>query len=221
MPRRTLILLALLVVAGAGLFVWTSDWLTLEWLKDHRDDLVAFCESNMLLMVGAYCAAFITVGALCLPGAGLFALAGGMLFGHAFGTLLATLSAVTGATLAFLAARHLLYDWVHARFARAFKVINRGVQQDGAFYVFTLRLIIVVPFFIVNPVMGLTDMRLRTFVVASALGMIANSFMWVNAGTMLNRIDHLEDVLSGPVVLSFALVGILPLVLKWLFFRGK
>jgi uncharacterized membrane protein YdjX (TVP38/TMEM64 family) len=78
-----------------------------------------------------------------------------------------------------------------------------------------------VPFFLVNPILGLTAMPLRTFVVASTLGMVANSFMWVNAGTMLNRIDRVEDVLSGPVVLSFALVGILPLVLKWLFFRGK
>ena len=221
MPRRSLILLALLAVAVAALSFWTADWLTLAWLKSHRDDLVAFCQRNMLLMVVAYCAAFVAVGTLCLPGAGLFALAGGMLFGHALGTLLATFSAVLGATLAFLAARHLLHDWARARFARAFEVINRGVLRDGALYVFMMRLIIVVPFFLVNPVMGLTDMRLRAFVFASTLGMVANSFMWVNAGTMLNRIDHLEDVLSWPVIASFGLVGVLPLVLKWLFFRGK
>ena len=221
MPRRSLILLAVLVIAGAGLFTWASDWMTLAWLKDHRDDLMSFCKRNMMLMVAAYCGAFVAWAALCLPGVGLFALAGGMVFGHALGTLLATTSAVAGATLAFLAARHLLHDWAHARFVRAFQIINRGVLRDGAFYVFMLRLIIVVPFFIVNPVMGLTDIRLRTFVVASTLGMVANSFMWVNAGTMLNRIDRIEDVLSWPVIASFTLVGVLPLMLKWLFFRGK
>jgi uncharacterized membrane protein YdjX (TVP38/TMEM64 family) len=148
-------------------------------------------------------------------------MAGGMVFGHWMGTAMATISAIAGATVAFLVARHLLRDWVHARFAGMFAVIDRGVARDGGFYLFTLRLIIVVPFFLVNPILGLTAMPLRTFVVASTLGMVANSFMWVNAGTMLNRIDRVEDVLSGPVVLSFALVGILPLVLKWLFFRGK
>lgn len=221
MPRRSLILLVALVIAGSVLFTWASDWMTLEWLKDHRDDMVEFCQGNMALMVAAYCGAFAAWAALCLPGVGLFALAGGLVFGHVLGTILATASAVAGATLAFLAARHLLHDWSHARFAGAFRVINRGVERDGAFYVFMLRLIIVVPFFIVNPVMGLTAMRLRTFVVASIFGMLANSFMWVNAGTMLNRIERIEDVLAGPVVASFALMGVLPLVLKWLFFRKK
>ena len=221
MPRRTLFLLALLVVAGAGLFVWASDWLTLAWLKGNRDALVAYCRQNMMFAAMTYMAFFALWAALCLPGVGPLAMAGGMVFGHWMGTAMATTSAIAGATVAFLVARHLLRDWVHARFAGMFAVIDRGVARDGGFYLFTLRLIIVVPFFLVNPILGLTAMPLRTFVVASTLGMIANSFMWVNAGTMLNRIDRVEDVLSGPVVLSFALVGILPLVLKWLFFRGK
>jgi uncharacterized membrane protein YdjX (TVP38/TMEM64 family) len=220
-PRRSLILLAVLAAAGVGLFIWASDWLTLEWLKEHRDELLAFCQRNMALTVAAYCGAFVTWAALCLPGVGLFALAGGMLFGHVLGTLLAATSATCGATLAFLAARHLLHDWAHARFARMFRIINRGIERDGPLYVFMSRLIIVMPFFLINPVMGLTDIRLRTFVVASILGMVGNSFMWVNAGTMLNRIERIEDVLSAPVIASFTLVGVLPLVLKWLFFREK
>ncbi len=221
MPRRPLILLALLAFTLAALSFWAADWLTLAWLKAHRDELVALCRRNMLLAAAAYCVVFVAAGALCLPGTGLLALAGGMLFGQAAGTLLATSSAVLGAALAFLAARHLLHGLAHARFARAFEAINRGVLRDGALYVFMLRLIIVVPYFIVNPVMGLTRMRLRTFVAASTLGMLANSFIWVNAGTMLNRIDRVEDVLAPPVIASFALVGVLPLFFKWLFFRGK
>ncbi|MBL8382160.1 MAG: TVP38/TMEM64 family protein [Burkholderiales bacterium] len=221
MPARSLAALAAFTLVAGLAFAATADWLSLEWLKDHRDDLLAYCQRHMLLAVLAYCAAFVAWGALCLPGAGLFALAGGMMFGHLLGTVLATLSATLAAVLAFLIARHLLHDWVHARFARAFRVIDRGVLRDGAFYVFMLRLIIVVPFFVVNPVMGLTDMRVRTFAWASALGLTANAFLWVNAGTMLNRIERLDDILSAPVAASFALVGVLPLILKWLFLRRK
>ncbi len=221
MPRRTLVLLLVLAVASAGVFMLTSDWLTLAWLKAHRDELIALCRRNMPAFVFGYLLGFAAWAALCLPGVGLFALAGGVLFGTVLGTALATVAAVAGATLAFLAARHLLSGWAHARFARAFAAIDRGVARDGALYVFMLRLIIVVPFFVVNPVMGLTAMRLSTFVWASALGMLANTFMWVNAGTMLSRIDRIEDVLSAPVVLSLTLVGVLPLVLKWLFLREK
>ncbi len=221
MPRRTLVALLLLVLLGAGLFVWAADWLTLEWLRSHRDDLMAYCQQNMLMIVLAYCATFILFATLCLPGAGLITLAGGMLFGQWLGVVLATFSAVVGATLAFLIARHLLHDWVHARFARAFALIDRGIARDGPLYLFMLRLIVFVPFFVVNPVMGLTDMRLRVFVVASTLGMLANTFVWVNAGTMLGQINHLQDVFSGRVVFALALIGVLPLALKWLFFRGK
>ncbi len=210
-----------LALLGAGIFLWAADWLTLEWLRSHRDDLMAFCRHNMPMAVLAYCATFILFATLCLPGAGLITLAGGMLFGQLLGVALATFSAVVGASFAFLIARHLLHDWVHARFARAFALIDRGITRDGPFYLFMMRLIVFVPFFVVNPVMGLTDMRLRVFIVASTLGMLANTFVWVNAGTMLGQIDHLDDVFSGRAIAALALIGVLPLVLKWLFFRGK
>ena len=214
-------MLVVLALLGAGTFVWAADWLTLEWLRSHRDDLMAYCQQNMLMMVLAYCATFILFATLCLPGAGLITLAGGMLFGQLQGVALATFSAVIGATFAFLIARHLLHDWAHARFARAFALIDRGIARDGPLYLFMMRLIVFVPFFVVNPVMGLTDMRLRVFIAASTLGMLANTFVWVNAGTMLGQINHLDDVLSGRAVLALALVGVLPLALKCLFFRGK
>ena len=221
MPRRTLIALLLLVLFGAGIFVWAADWLTLEWLRSNRDDLKTFCQQNMLMMVLAYCATFVLFAALCVPGVGLITLAGGMLFGQWLGVALATFSALVGATLAFLIARHLLHDWAHARFARAFALIDRGIARDGPFFLFMIRLIVFVPFFVVNPVMGLTDMRLRVFIVASTLGMLANTFVWVNAGTMLGQINHLHDVFSWRAILALALIGILPLALKWLFFRDK
>ena len=221
MPRRSLFLLLLLVVLSATVFVYVSEWLTLEWLKSHRDDLVALCHHNMALAMAAYIAVFVLAATLCLPGAALFALAGGMVFGHVLGVALATLSAVIGATFAFLIARHLLREWAAMRFRGAFAIIDRGVRRDGAYYLFMLRLVVFVPFFVVNPVMGLTAMPVRTFIAATALGMLVNTFIWVNAGTMLVKIDRLEDVFSWQTALALALVGILPIVLKWLFIREK
>ncbi len=221
MPRRSLLLLLALLLISFAAFVAASDWLTLDWLKAHRDDLIAFCDRNMALMIVAYVLTFTVCAALSLPGAALFTMAAGMVFGHVLGVALATFSAVVGATLAFLIARHLLAAWAHARFRSAFARIDAGIRRDGALYLFMLRLIVVVPFFVVNPVMGLTAMPVRTFVVASTLGMLVNTFVWVNAGTMLAQIDDLSDVFSWQVVAALALVGVLPLLLKWLFYRRK
>lgn len=221
MPLRPLLGLAAFVLAATALLFWASDWLTLDWLKSHRDDLIAICEHRPVLAVLAYLSVFMAWGALCLPGAGLLALLAGVLFGRVAGTLVVTLAATGGATLGFLVARHWLHDWVHQRFRRVFAIVDRGLARDGAFYVFMTRLIVVIPYFLVNPLLGLTDMRLRTFVWSSAVGLLANSFLWVNAGTMLNRIERMEDVLSLPVLLSLSAVGVLPLALKWLFFRDK
>ena len=177
----------------------------------------------MALMVAAYVGTFILCAALSVPGAAAtLTLAAGMVFGLLPGVALAALAATAGATCSFLIARHLLHDWVHARFTRVFALIDHGIARDGAFYLFMMRLVIVFPFFVVNPVMGLTDMPVRTFMVASLLGMIANTFVWVNAGTMLAKVDSLDDVLSLDTVVALALIGVLPLLLRygWRRLRG-
>lgn len=222
MSRRAFILLAVLVATSAGAFWWAQDWLTLAWLKTHRDDLIAFCQANMALMAAAYVVVFILCAALSVPGAAaMLTLAGGMVFGLLPGVALAAVAATIGATCAFLIARHLLHDWVHARFTRAFALIDRGIAHDGAFYLFMIRLVIVIPFFVVNPVMGLTDMPVRTFMMASLLGMVANTFVWVNAGTMLAKVASLDDVLSLETVLALALIGVLPLLLRYAWRRWQ
>ena len=223
MPRRALLLLVILAAASAAAFWWSADWLTLTGLVGRRDELIAFCNANMGLMVAAYVGTFILCAALSVPGAAAtLTLAAGMVFGLPLGMALAAGAATIGATVSFLIARHLLHDWVHARFARAFAVIDRGIARDGAFYLFMMRLVIVFPFFMVNPVMGLTDMRVRTFMLASFLGMVANTFVWVNAGTMLAKVDSLDDVLSLETALALALIGVLPLLLRygWRRLRG-
>ena len=215
MPRRSLILLTILLAAALTAFWWSQDWLSVEWLIAHRDELISICQANLALAAAAYAGAFILCAALSIPGAAAtLTLAGGMIFGLLPGVALAALAATAGATCSFLIARHLLHDWMHERFTRVFKVIDRGIGRDGAFYLFMMRLVIVFPFFVVNPVMGLTDMRLRTFMVASLLGMIANTFVWVNAGTMLAKMDSLDDVLSWEVALALALIGVLPLAIR-------
>lgn len=220
MPRRALILLLALVATSAGTFWFASDWLTLAWLADHRDDLIEACQRNLPLAMAAYVGVFILCAALSLPGAAsTLTLTAGMVFGLWAGVALSTFAATIGATCAFLIARHLLHDWMHERFARIFAVIDRGIARDGALYLFMMRLVILFPFFIVNPVMGLTDMKTRIFVMASAAGMLANTLVWVNAGTMLAKIDSLDDVLSWETAAALALIGVLPLLLKRLFGR--
>ena len=220
MPRRTVFLIFALIGATLTAFWWSIDWLTLASLVRHRDELIDFCERNMALAIATYAGAFILCAALSLPGAAsTLTLTAGMVFGLWLGVALSTVAATIGATCAFLIARHLLHDWMHARFARIFTVIDRGIARDGALYLFMMRLVILFPFFIVNPVMGLTEMRTRTFVAASAAGMLANTFVWVNAGTMLAKYDTLEDVLSWETAAALALIGVLPLILKHLFGR--
>ena len=220
MPRRSLIFLVALLAVALAAFWWSQEWLSLQWLKAHRNDLIAFCNANMPLMVAAYAGTFILCAALSVPGAAAtLTLAGGMVFGLPLGMAVAAVAATIGATASFLIARHLLHDWVHARFARAFAVIDSGIARDGAFYLFMMRLVIVFPFFVVNPVMGLTDMRVRTFMAASLLGMVANTFVWVNAGTMLAKVESFDDVVSLETVLALALIGVLPLLVRTLWRR--
>ena len=215
MPRRSLILLAILLATTLTAFWWSQEWLSVEWLISHRDELIEFCQTHLVLAAVAYAGAFILCAALSVPGAAAtLTLAGGMVFGLALGVAVSAVAATIGATCSFLIARYLLHDWMHARFTRAFAIIDAGIARDGAFYLFMMRLVIVFPFFVVNPVMGLTDMRLRTFMWASLLGMIANTFVWVNAGTMLAKMDSFDDVLSLETALALALIGILPLLLR-------
>ena len=215
MPRRSLILPIVLCAAGVAAFWLSQQWLSLARLVSHRDVLIAYCHANLPLMIAAYAATFILCAALSIPGAAAtLTLAAGMVFGLLPGVAVAATAATLGATCSFLIARHLLHDWMHARFTRAFASIDAGIARDGAFYLFMMRLVIVFPFFVVNPVMGLTGMRLRTFMWASLLGMIANTFVWVNAGSMLAKMDSLDDVLSVQTALALALIGILPLLLR-------
>ncbi|MBL8502605.1 MAG: FAD-dependent oxidoreductase [Rhodocyclaceae bacterium] len=208
------LLLLFAIAAAAGLFfaLDLGHYLSLDWLKAQQDAIAAYRADQPLAAVAVYFALYVAVTALSLPGAALMTLAGGAVFGLLWGTLIVSFASSIGATLAFLASRFLLRDWVMARFGRRLAAIDAGVRKEGAFYLFTLRLVPVFPFFLVNLLLGLTAMKARTFYWVSQLGMLAGTVVYVNAGTQLAQIDSLAGIVSPGLLLSFALLGLFPLI---------
>jgi pyruvate/2-oxoglutarate dehydrogenase complex dihydrolipoamide dehydrogenase (E3) component/uncharacterized membrane protein YdjX (TVP38/TMEM64 family) len=219
MKRKVLIVAAILLLVFAFFSLDLDRWLTLEGLKAGQAQFASWRAASPLLVTGGFFVAYVLVAALSLPGAAVMTLAAGALFGLVTGTVLVSFASSIGATLAFLASRYVLRDSVQRRFGDRLKAVNDGMARDGAFYLFTLRLVPIFPFFIVNLVMGLMPIRTRTFYWVSQLGMLAGTIVYVNAGTQLARIESLAGILSPGLLLSFALLGIFPLLAKWLISR--
>ena len=188
--------------------------LTLENLKSKQQAFQDYYSANSGKTILAYAAVYILVTALSLPGATVMTLAGGAMFGLWVGVLIISFASTIGATLAFLVSRFLLRDWVQNRFGDKLTAINAGVKKDGAFYLFTLRLVPLFPFFVINLVMGLTPIRIVVFYLVSQIGMLPGTFVYVNAGTQLAKIDSLQGILSPGLIFSFVLLGIFPLIAK-------
>jgi pyruvate/2-oxoglutarate dehydrogenase complex dihydrolipoamide dehydrogenase (E3) component/uncharacterized membrane protein YdjX (TVP38/TMEM64 family) len=189
-------------------------FLSLDYLKGSQAALAAFYERQPLTVVATYFGIYVLATALSLPGAVILTLAGGAIFGLWWGTLIVSFASSVGATLAFLAARFVLRDSVQARFGQRLADVNRGIERDGAFYLFTLRLIPVIPFFVINLVMGLTKMPARTFYLTSQLGMLAGTLVYVNTGTQIAQIESLKGILSPGLIGSFVLLGLFPLLAR-------
>ena len=206
----TLIAIVLILI----LFFDVHHYVTLEYLKSSKDKLKVYYQDNPLLVLGAYFVIYLASTAFSLPGAAVLSLAGGALFGLTAGTLLVSFASTIGATLAMLIARVLLRDWVQNRFAAQMETINSGMLKEGAFYLFTMRLLPAVPFFAINLVMGLTPLRTVTFFWVSQLGMLPGTLVYVNAGSELGKIQTIDDILSPSLIISFVLLGIFPLLVK-------
>ncbi|GAB4040827.1 MAG: bifunctional TVP38/TMEM64 family protein/FAD-dependent oxidoreductase [Rubrivivax sp.] len=211
---RLLLLLALAAAVAAFFALGLQRYLTLEYLKSAQAGFAALYAERPLVVIAAYFALYVAVAALSLPGAAILTLAGGAIFGLWVGLLVVSFASSIGATLAMLAARHLLRQGVQARFGPRLAEIDRGVQRDGAFYLFTLRLVPAVPFFVVNLLMGLTAMKTGTFYLVSQVGMLAGTAVYVNAGTQLARLESLQGILSPALIGSFVLLGIFPLLAR-------
>lgn len=212
--RKILVLLALVATVGAFFALGWNRYFSLEFLKESQARFAELRATQPLTMAAAYFVTYVAVTALSLPGATIVTLAGGALFGLGWGLLLVSFASSIGATLAFLTARFLLRDSVQSRFGQRLAEINRGIDKDGAFYLFTLRLIPVVPFFVINLLMGLTKMKARTFYWVSQLGMLAGTAVYVNAGTQLGQLNSLQGILSPALLGSFVLLGLFPLMAR-------
>jgi uncharacterized membrane protein YdjX (TVP38/TMEM64 family) len=205
---------ALVIVCAIGAFFYfdLGRYLSLDTLKDNRDHLLAFTEANYTVSVALFILVYIVVTGLSLPGAVILTLAGGFLFGSVLATLYVNLGATTGATLAFLAARYVLRDWVEQKFGRWLEPLQQGFAKNAFSYLLTLRLIPLFPFFVVNLVSGLTRMNVGTYVAATALGIIPGSFVYAYAGRQLGTINSLKEIASPNVIAAFVLLGLLALV---------
>ena len=213
---KTRILLAVVLAAAVATFfvLDLGRFLSLDFFKAQQAAIEAYRAANPLSSAAVFFLVYVAVTALSLPGAAVMTLLGGAILGLAWGTLIISFASTIGATLAFLVSRFLLHDWVQARFGGRLKTVNEGIRKDGALYLFTLRLVPIFPFFVINLVMGITPIRTWTFYWVSQIGMLAGTLVYVNAGTQLARIESARGILSPEVLVSFALLGIFPLLAR-------
>ncbi|MEC7623195.1 MAG: FAD-dependent oxidoreductase [Pseudomonadota bacterium] len=208
--KRLLIIAALAALVAAYFFFGLGDYLTIEGIKQVAGDVGAYYERNPAQVIAGFFLVYVAVAAASLPGAAVMTLAAGALFGVLVGTIIVSFASTLGATVAFLASRYVLRDGIEARFGERLRTVNQGLERDGAFYLFTIRMIPLFPFFVVNLVMGLTRIGTWTFAWVSQIGMLLGTIVYVNAGTQLARIDSLSGIASPAVLASFALLGIAP-----------
>jgi pyruvate/2-oxoglutarate dehydrogenase complex dihydrolipoamide dehydrogenase (E3) component/uncharacterized membrane protein YdjX (TVP38/TMEM64 family) len=206
---------ALLGAAAAAFFILDlGDYLTLAAIKAEQARLEAYIEARPLYAALAYFLLYVLITGVSLPGAAILTLAGGALFGLLWGTVLVSFASTLGATAAFLLARFILRDVVQRRYGERLARVNRGIDADGAFYLFTLRLVPLFPFFLINLLMGLTPLRVITFFVVSQVGMLPGTLVYVNAGTQLARVESAAGILSPALIASFTLLGLFPLIAR-------
>ncbi|MCF6336891.1 MAG: FAD-dependent oxidoreductase [Gammaproteobacteria bacterium] len=211
---RSLVVLVVVLLIAAFFVFDLGQYLTLDYLKSQRQSFLDYYADNRFATLAIYFAIYVAVAALSLPGAAVMTLAGGAVFGLATGLLLISFASTIGATLAFMISRFVLRDTIQNRFRDKLKAINAGVEKEGDFYLFTLRLIPLFPFFVINLVMGLTPMKTWRFYLVSQIGMLPGTAVFVNAGSQLGALESLSGILSPGLILSFALLGIFPLLAK-------
>ena len=210
-------ILILIIIAGlivAVKFFHIDRYLTLSFLKGSLDSLKSLYESHRIMVITGYFIIYVLTTTLSLPGASPLGIAGGALFGFWTATIVVSFASTIGATLACLVSRFLLRDWIQNKFGDRIKKVNEGIEKEGAFYLFTLRLIPVFPFWLINLAMGLTKMSLSKFYWVSQIGMLPGTMVFVNAGKELAKIESVKGILSPGLIISFTLIGIFPIMVK-------
>ena len=212
---KIFLLIAVFTIVVALFFAFDlQKYMTLEYIKSSKAFFISSYEKNPILVLGSYFLSYIVITAFSLPGAVWMTLGGGAFFGLFAGTVIVSFASSVGATLAMLIARFLLRDWVQSRFEKQMQIINAGINTDGGFYLFTLRLVPAVPFFVINMGMGLTPLRAGTFYWVSQIGMLPGTLVYINAGSELGKIQSVGEILSPTLIASFVLLGTFPLLVK-------
>ena len=215
MSKKKLFIVALLIALVVAFFAFDlGRFLSLEYIKSRQTEFAALYAERPLLVIGMYALIYVVVFALALPVGAVMTLAGGALFGLVAGSIVVSFASSIGAALAFLASRYVLADSVRERFGKRLAEVDKGIERDGPFYLFTLRLIPAIPPAAINLLFGLTKMRTWTFYWVSQLGMLAGTIVYINAGTQLARIESAKGILSPGLIGSFVLLGVFPLVAK-------
>ncbi len=219
--KKLLILFGVLALIVTFKVLNLGQYLNITYLKESQTTFSNYYHEHQLLTIAVYMLIYITATALSLPGAAILTLAGGALFGLVTGTIVISFASTIGATLACIVSRYLLQDWVQKKFGDKLAKINKGMEEEGAFYLFTLRLVPIFPFFIINLVMGLSKIPIKTFYWISQIGMLPATVVYVNAGRELGKIDSLSGILSPGLLFSFVLLGIFPLAAKKIISRVR
>ena len=215
MNRTKIALLTAVILLVALFFSYDlGQYFNLEFLKERQAVMDEYYARNPAATAVSFFFLYVVITGLSLPGAVILTLAAGAIFGLLWGTVISSFASTLGATLAFLFSRYLFREAIQSRFADKLGAINKGVAEDGAFYLFTLRLVPLFPYFVINLVMGLTPIRALTFFLVSQAGMLAGTIVYVNAGTQIAKIEQLKDIASPGLILSFVLLGIFPLLAK-------
>ncbi len=212
--KKAILVLVLIGAIAAYFILDLGQILSLENFKASQAEIVAAKDANPVLYITGFFLLYVAVTGLSIPGAAIMSLVAGALFGVVVGSIIVSFASTIGATLAFLSARFVLRDWVQTKFGERLRAIDDGLEKDGAFYLFTLRLIPVFPFFVINLLMGLTRIKTRTFFWVSQLGMLPATVVFVNAGTQISRIESTKGLLSPTLIASFIALAFFPWVAK-------
>lgn len=214
MKTRLLFVTLIIILIVIFFKLQLHQYASLDALKAQQANITEHHHLHPLKTALIFFLIYIAITALSLPGAAILTLAGGMIFGLLAGTLLVSFASTIGATFAFLSARFLLHETLEKRFSTKLHTINQGIEKDGAFYLLTLRLVPIFPFFVVNLALGLTKMKTAIFFPLSQLGMLPGTIVYIYAGTELAKINTLKDIFSPGLILAFTLLGLFPLISK-------
>lgn len=214
--KLKIVLVVLIALLIAAFFIFDlQQYFSLDYLKEQKEALSEVYATNPVTIAALFFLTYVVFTAFALPAAGILTLAGGAIFGFWKGLILVSFASTIGATIAFLLTRYLFQEPIQKKFGARLETINRGIEKEGAFYVFGLRLVPIFPFFMINSLLALTKLKTSTFYWASQLGMLVGTAVFVNAGTQLAQISSTSDILSPKLLLSFVLLGVFPIIAKY------